>query len=207
MKIISCSGLHKITVIILHGFNQDISEMEYISNLINKECDFIRWVILEGKGMKWYDYYTQRDNHNRHDKINYTHFTQSCDYLKKTIHDELKLIQSDNLYLVGISQGGTICINTAINLNCRLGGTICIDTIFLSDYMSDVSFFQQVFFALISTKDKVYNPNFQTICYNFLRFLGNEIHITKRDTQHCKNTIEICNYIKDIFTEKLLKKL
>jgi hypothetical protein len=109
--------------------------------------------------------------------------------------------------LVGISQGGTICINTAINLNCRLGGTICIDTIFLSDYMSDVSFFQQVFFALISTKDKVYNPNFQTICYNFLRFLGNEIHITKRDTQHCKNTIEICNYIKDIFTEKLLKKL
>ena len=89
MKIISCSGLHKITVIILHGFNQDISEMEYISNLINEECDFIRCVILEGKGMKWYDYYTQRDNHNRHDKINYTHFTQSCDYLKKTKRNNL----------------------------------------------------------------------------------------------------------------------
>tara|TARA_B110000971_G_scaffold207274_1_gene231336 strand:- start:2071 stop:2697 length:627 start_codon:yes stop_codon:yes gene_type:complete len=208
MKIIHSSGVHKITVIILHGFNQDISEMEYISNLINKEHDLIKWVILEGEDMKWYDYYTYRDNHNRHDKINYDQFKYSCEYLKKIIQRELIDIDCNNLYLVGISQGGTICINTTIGLNCILGGTICIDTIFLSDYMSDISFVEQVFYVLISKKDTVYNPKFQNTCYNLLRFFGNKIHFTKRDAQHCESTTYICNYIKGILQKnKLLKKL
>ena len=206
MKIIHSSGIHKITIIILHGFNQNVTDIEYISNLINKEYNFIRWVILEGKSMKWYDYYTYRDNHNRHDKINYSQFNSSSGYLKKIIYKELSHVSSDNLYLTGFSQGGTICINTAIGLNCILGGTICIDTIFLSDYMSDNSFLQQVFYVLISKKDKVYNPKFQNTCYNLLGFFGNKIEFTKRDSGHCEDTVYICNYIKDILQKNNLLK-
>ena len=204
MKTIYCTGTHKITVIILHGYNQNVSDIEYMTDLI--DCAFIKWVILEGEYMKWYDYYTQRDNHYRHDKINYTQFIQSCEDLKKTINYELRSIKSKNLYLAGISQGGTVCINTAINLNVSLGGIICIDTIFLSDYMSDISFIKQTFYALISTKDKVYNPNFQNMCYDIIRFLGNEIYITKRTKEHCKDTIEICNYIYSILQKNNLLK-
>tara|TARA_B110001450_G_scaffold251814_1_gene272467 strand:+ start:1400 stop:2029 length:630 start_codon:yes stop_codon:yes gene_type:complete len=206
MKTIYHPEIHKITVIFLHGFNQGVSDVEYMTGLIH--CDAVRWVIMEGKNMKWYNYYTQRDNHNRHDKINYTQFTQSCEYLKKTIECEIGYIEPHNLYLIGTSQGGTVCINTAINLNVSLGGVICIDTIFLTDYMSDISFVKQVFYVLISTKDKVYNPNFQNVCYDMLRFLGNDIYITKRTKEHTEDTPEICNYINNILQKnKLLKNL
>tara|TARA_B110000977_G_scaffold116766_1_gene150835 strand:+ start:8673 stop:9299 length:627 start_codon:yes stop_codon:yes gene_type:complete len=206
MKKVYYPKIHETTVIILHGLNQNVYEIDDMINLIN--CDNIKWVILQSKNNSWYQYYTQRDNHNRHDKINYNQFKSSCDYLIKTINHELKYTSPSNLYLIGISQGGTICINVAINLKYTLGGIICIDTIFLSDYMSDISFLQQTFYALISSKDIIYNPNFQIICYDFIRFLGNKIHITKRNKHHCEDKIEICNYICNILQKnKLLKNL
>jgi|TARA_B110001450_G_scaffold252054_1_gene273107 predicted esterase len=205
MKTISCSGKHGATVIILHGLYQDTKEISWMINKIN--CDFIKWIILEGKSLKWYNYYTQRDNHYRHDKINYRQFTHSCRCLKNTIKRELRYIASKNLYIVGISQGGTVCINTALSLKFNLGGVICIDTIFLSDYMSDVSFFKQKFYILISSNDKIYNPNFQKICYNLLRFFGNEINVTERNKKHCEDMKEICNYIHFVLQKNnLLKK-
>ena len=78
MKIIPCSGNHAFTVIILHGLYQETLEIECMIKIVN--CDFIKWIILEGKGTKWYNYYTQRDNHRRHDKINYNQFNCSCKY-------------------------------------------------------------------------------------------------------------------------------
>ena len=72
----------------------------------------------------------------------------------------------------------------------------------VSDYISDISFLKQKFNILISSKDKIYNPNFQKICYNLLRFFGNEINITQRNKKHCEDIPEICNYIHTIFTEK-----
>lgn len=159
MKIIPCSGNHAFTVIILHGLYQNTKEISWMINKIN--CEFIKWIILEGKSLKWYNYYTQRNNHNRHDKINYTQFTNSCKYLKKNVNRELRYIPSEKIYLLGISQGGTVCINTTLSLKIKLGGIICIDTIFLSDYISDISFLKQKFNILISSKDKIYNPKFQ----------------------------------------------
>lgn len=200
MKIIPCSGNHIFTVIILHGLYQETLEIEYMIKIVN--CDFIKWIILEGKGTKWYNYYTQRDNHHRHDKINYTQFKCSCRYLKMIIKRELRYIPSEKLYIVGISQGGTVCINTALSLKIKLGGIICIDTIFLSDYISDIFFIKQKFNILISSKDKIYNPNFQKNCYDLLRFFGNEIQITERNKKHCEDIPEICDYIHSIFTEK-----
>lgn len=200
MKIIPCTGTHKFTVIILHGLYQDTLEIKSMIEKIN--CDFIKWVILEGRNKKWYNYYTYRDNQRRHDKINYIQFKYSCCFLEKSIKRELRYIPSEKLYILGISQGGTVCINTALSLKFKLGGIICIDTIFLSDYMSDISFLKQKFNILISLKDKIYNPNFQKNCYDLLRFFGNEIHITERNKKHCEDISEICEYIQSIFTEK-----
>lgn len=200
MKIIQCPGNHKFTVVILHGLYQDTLEIHSMIKKINNI--FIKWIILEGRQAKWYSYYTQRDNHLRHDKINYNQFKCSCRYLERVIKDELRYIPSEKLYILGISQGGTICINTALSLKFKLGGIICIDTIFLSDYMSDIFFLKQKFHVLISSKDKVYNPNFQKNCYDLLRFFGNEINITERNKKHCEDMSEICDYIQSVFTEK-----
>lgn len=200
MKIIRCSENHTTTVIILHGLYQDTLEIESMIKMIDR--DFIKWVILEGRGTKWYNYYTQRDNHQRHDKINYNQFKYSCCFLERTIKRELRFIPSEKLYILGISQGGTVCINTALNLKIKLGGIICIDTIFLSDYISDISFLRQVFHILISRRDRIYNPNFQKNCYDLLRFFGNEINVTERNKKHCEDIPEICDYIHSIFTKK-----
>jgi predicted esterase len=200
MKIIPCSGNHTFTVIILHGLYQDTIEIESMIRSINR--DFIKWIILEGRGTKWYSYYTQRDNHQRHDKINYIQFTRSCSCLKKIVKQELRYTPRENLYMLGISQGGTVCINTALSLKIKLGGIICIDTIFLSDYISDISFLRQKFIVLISSKDKIYNPNFQKNCYDLLRFFGNDIIVTERNKKHCEDISEICDYIQTIFTKK-----
>ena len=200
MKIIPCSGNHAFTVIILHGLYQDTIEIESMIRSINR--DFIKWIILEGRGTKWYSYYTQRDNHRRHDKINYAQFMRSCSCLKKIVKQELRYTPRENLYMLGISQGGTVCINTALSLKIKLGGIICIDTIFLSDYISDISFLRQKFIVLISSKDKIYNPNFQKNCYDLLRFFGNDIIVTERNKKHCEDISEICDYIQTIFTKK-----
>jgi predicted esterase len=200
MKIIPCSGNHKFTVIILHGLYQDPLEIYLMIKRIN--CDFIKWVILKGRNKKWYSYYTQRDNHRRHDKINYNQFKYSCRFLENAIKRELRYIPSEKLYALGISQGGTVCINTALSLKIKLGGIICVDTIFLSDYTSDIFFLKQTFHVLISLRDRIYNPDFQKNCYDLLRFFGNEIHITERNKKHCEDASEICDYIQSIFTEK-----
>ena len=204
MKIIPCSGKHTSTIIILHGLYQDTLEIQSMINRI--DCNFIKWIILEGRGTKWYDYYTQRDNHKRHDKINYRQFMRSCNCLKKIVTRELKYISSKNIYMAGISQGGTVCINTSLNLKFKLGGIICIDTIFLSDYMSDISFLKQTFYILISSKDKIYNPNFQKMCYDLLRFFGNTLYITQRSKKHCEDKAEICDYIYSILQKNNLLK-
>jgi predicted esterase len=200
MKIINCSKNHTTTVIILHGLYQDILEIESMIKMIDR--DSVKWIILEGKGTKWYNYYTQRDNHRRHDKINYNQFKYSCCFLERAIKRELRYIPSEKLYILGISQGGTVCINTALNLKIKLGGIICIDTIFLSDYISDISFLRQIFHILISRRDRIYNPNFQKNCYDLLRFFGNEINVTERNKEHCEDIPEICDYIHSIFTKK-----
>jgi len=99
-----------------------------------------------------------------------------------------------------------VCINTALNLKFKLGGIICIDTIFLSDYISDISFLNQKFYILISSKDKIYNPNFQKNCYDLLRFFGNTIDITERNKKHCEDPREICNYIQSFLQKNNLLK-
>ncbi len=200
MKTIPCLGKHSITIIILHGFNQSVADMECIYKPINEVYDCIKYLILESKENKWYDYYTQRDNHNRHDKINYRQFLNSCDELSNIISNECNYIQPQNIYLLGISQGGTVCINTSISLTFKIGGTICIDTIFLTDYIKDISFINQTFYTMISKKDKIYNPDFQISCYDLLKFYGNGVYIFKRNKEHCKDMYEICDYIKYIFT-------
>jgi predicted esterase len=200
MKIIPCSGNHTTSVIILHGLYQDTKQIQWMIKRINR--DFIKWIILEGRGAKWYSYYTQRDNHRRHDKINYDQFKYSCGCLEKTVKREMRYVPSENLYILGISQGGTVCINTALSLKIKLGGIICIDTIFLSDYIFDISFLKQKFNILISSKDVIYNPNFQKNCYDLLRFFGNDIYVTERNKKHCEDLEEICDYIQSIFTKK-----
>lgn len=197
------------TIIILHGMHQDLSDIKYITTGFDKNKTKI--VILKGnnsckKGLSWYTYYTYKNNYMSHDRINTKHYNFSTKRLIEKIKTESKLIDPENIHIIGISQGGTICINAVMHLNFKIGSIFCIDTIFFSDYINYGFPIRQNFIALISKSDKIYNPNLQIECYDLLRFFGNDVKIFKRNSSHCENIKEIKKFITDFLQKnKLLK--
>lgn len=210
LKTINSSDAHKETIIILHGMNQDVNDILYIINQIkcNNKGKFTKFIIPiaekmniiwpDGKKEKcnsWYNYFTRYDNLIKHDIINFIEFEKNTGEIVNLINQESKIISPDCISLIGISQGGTICINTALNLNIKIKNIICIDTIFLHTYYKYTSFKLQNFKILISNKDEIYNPAFQRHCYSLLKSYKHQVNIFTRDNYHCENSNSIAKFI------------
>ena len=145
IKIINQQKKHIQTVIILHGMNQYINYILYIANkmkiknpntkIIIPVADKINIIWPDGKQEKcisWYNYFTRYDNLIKHDIINRIEFEENTNKITSLIDNESKLISPEMISLIGISQGGTICINAALNINYKIKTIMCIDTIFLT---------------------------------------------------------------------------
>ena len=210
LKIINSEGVHHETIIILHGMNQDIKDILYIVKQIksNKNCKFIKFIIPVAKKMNilwpdgkkekcnsWYNYFTRYDNLIKHDIINSVEFENNTNEVVNLINEEAKIISPKCIYLIGISQGGTICINAGLNLKFKIKNIICIDTIFLHTYYKYTPFKLQSFKVLISCKDEIYNPMFQRHCYSLLKSYKHEVNIFTRDNYHCENSDSILKFI------------
>ena len=210
VKIIDSDSMHQNTIIILHGMNQDVNDILYIIDKIKskEKLKFTKFIIPiaekmniiwpDGKKEKcnsWYNYFTRYDNLIKHDIINSIEFEKNTDEIVKLINEEAKLISPDCISLIGISQGGTICINSGLNLKFKIKNIICIDTIFLHTYYKFTPFKLQNFKILISTKDEIYNPTFQRYCYSLLKSYKHEVNIFTRDNYHCENSDSIAKFI------------
>tara|TARA_B100001142_G_C14065322_1_gene551311 strand:- start:9 stop:659 length:651 start_codon:yes stop_codon:yes gene_type:complete len=209
-KTINSDSVHTKTVIILHGMNQDVNDMLYIINKIKskKNGKFIKFIIPiaekmniiwpDGKKEKcssWYNYFTRYDNLIKHDIINSIEFQKNTEEIIDLINQESKIVHPEFISLIGLSQGGTICINVALNLKYKIENIICIDTIFLHTYYKYTPFKLQCFKVLISNKDEIYNPMFQKYCYSLLKSYKNEVDIFTRDNYHCENSDSIAKFI------------
>lgn len=199
---------HRQTIIILHGMNQDIDDITYIVDKINSKTRGIKFIIPVAEEMKiswtggeieecisWYNYYTRYDNLIKHDVINFTEFDENTDKIVDIIKQESKIISPDMISMIGISQGGTICINAALKLKFKIKNIKCIDTIFLHTYYKYKKRLGQNFQVLQSKKDEIYNPSFQNRCYSLLRSYNNTVKIHTRNNFHCENTDSIIRYI------------
>lgn len=199
---------HYQTIIILHGMNQDIDDIMYIVNKIKSKKIGTKFIIPIAKKMKivwsdgkieecisWYNYFTRYDNLNKHDIINFLEFNENTDKIVDIINEESKIISPEMISLIGISQGGTICINAALKLKFKIKNIKCIDTIFLHTYYKYKKAPSQHFQVLQSKKDEIYNPSFQNHCYSLLRSYNNIVKIHIRDNFHCENTDSIIRYI------------
>lgn len=198
---------HKRTFIILHGMNQGISDIEYIVKNINKSYDDSLFIILIAKKMdinwpsgieknlsSWYNYYTRNDDLFIHDNINTKQFRTITDEVVKIINKEHSLNKKD-IHLVGISQGGTIAINSSIKLKFKIKNVICIDTIFMNNYTKNRLNVSQNFRVLQSKYDDVYNIIFQDKCYYLLSEKGHNVIKTIRDKGHCEDLNYISRFI------------
>ena len=199
---------HYQTIIILHGMNQDISDILYIVKKIKNKKIGIKFIIPLAEKMKiiwpngeieeclsWYNYFTRYDNLIKHDIINFIQFEENTDRVVDIINQESKIISPEMISLIGISQGGTICINAALKLNFKIKNIKCIDTIFLHSYYKYKKGPSQYFQVLQSKKDDIYNPSFQNHCYSLLRSYDNIVKIQSRDNFHCENIDSIIRYI------------
>lgn len=206
--IIKPENKHVETMIILHGMNQDINDIHFIINKIKKNKSGIKFIIPVAKKMtidwpsgseknclSWYNYFTRYDNLIKHDIIDLIQFEDATKFVTDIINKESKLIEHSMITLIGISQGGTVCINAALRLNFKIKNIKCIDTIFLHNYYKYRECKSQVFQVLQSRYDVIYNPFFQKYCYNLLKSYNNEVNLFYRNRGHCENLDSIARFI------------
>lgn len=202
---------HIRTIILLHGMNQDVSEMISITKYINKYKKGNKFIIPvadnidiswpDGKETNissWYNYFTRYDNKVKHDILDSIQLKNNTSKLVNIIKTESKIIDPNKITLIGISQGGTVCINAALMLDFKIKNIICIDTIFLHSYF-DYKFFKnnvyQDFKVFQSSNDDIYNPYFQNYCYDIIKQYNNTIEKKVFKLSHCENIIIISKFI------------
>lgn len=211
VKIINPEFTHLKTVIFLHSLNQSIDEINNIIEYIKYKKRGVKFIIPSDKinlvwpnGIKdkvngWYNYYTWNNNLSKHDSICLDTFNKSSDYVKKIIINEAKLINPEKIFVVGISQGGTIAIDACLKLPFRIKKVICIDTIFMDCYFEG-NYSRQTFTVFQSIGDEVYNPVFQDACYKKLINKKCKVIKHKYNFSHTENVEFISQFINSNIT-------
>jgi predicted esterase len=195
--------------ILLHGMNQEPKELVDMCKNINNTIKFIipeasriniNWPEgIEENVRSWYNYYTRKDNIHEHDIIDQKHFDINTRNIINIIEKESGSISPDKITLSGISQGGTVAINSALKLKFKIKQVLCIDTIFLNSYFDYKLFseaIRQDFKVFQSSNDKVYNPKFQDYTYNIL--IKRKYNLEKKAyiLEHCQDINVIKKFIK-----------
>jgi|TARA_B110000208_G_scaffold27660_1_gene36181 predicted esterase len=198
---------HLKTVIFLHSLNQSQTEIHHITNCLKTEKRGLKIIIPHAdeidiswsngiceKVNSWYNYYTWNDNLYKHDSINIKQFCYNSSIIKNLIEKEAEIIDPQKIFVIGMSQGGTIAIDTCLKLSFRIKKVICIDTIFLDTYFEG-NYSKQTFTIFQSIKDKVYNPIFQDMCYKKLTDNNCKVIKNKYNYFHTENLSFILKFI------------
>ena len=124
----------------------------------------------------WYDYYTQYDGQFEIDNISIEQFDEQSRRIKNIILDESKIINKKNIFLLGVSQGGTLIFNILNLLNFTIGGIIGIDTIYMHKYINLQKSLTPIF-IYSHYYDEIYPYKFQINC---LSIIENKCNIKKK---------------------------
>ena len=198
-KIIYPSYEHKYSVILLHGMD---SAPKYFDNLIdylssNHIYSHIltntKFIFPEAPIMNinfpnntlvnvnsWYNYYTRYDNLNKIDLINTLDFRYQTIRILNIILSEYMLLKGNNknIYIGGISQGGTIAYNLLSFLPFNIGGLISIKSIFMYKYTKLKKYnIKSRIYMFNAEDDEVYNSELQNNCIKRLKNIGYKINL------------------------------
>jgi len=205
---------HLYTIIILHGMFQTNKSLFSTANAIqdyNKNIKIIlpnapkrtiSWDnIRENNVSSWYDYYTRRDGEMKHDEINLYHFKEQTNRIYNIIDQERKIISNKKIIIAGISQGGTLAFNVALNCKYLLGGMIGIHTILMDNIISQQNTQKIPIYLFSGENDSIYNIKLQQNSIYPSTKITN--WFIEKNLEHCQksnNEIEfILNSISDIY--------
>ena len=176
---------HHYSFIMLHPM---FSNSEYFNNFIEyfskiNNFQHIKFILPESPIMNidypnnkhynaksWYNYYTCYNNISKVDDINLNDFVEQSNRIKNIIINEAILLKNFNkIFIIGISQGGTLLFNILNNLPRNIGGLFCIKSIYMEKYIKLVNNKNTPIFIFSGKLDNIYNINFQKKTFIILK--------------------------------------
>ena len=177
---------HKYTFIMLHPMFSDSTYFnDYIEYFKNNSsiANSIKFILPESPVMdvdypnnkqynvkSWYNYYTCYNNLNKLDKINSSEFLLQTQKIVTIINNEATHLKTyKNIFILGVSQGGTLLFNILKLLPESIGGLFCIKSLYMYNYIHLKTNNATPMFFFSGNKDSVYNLAFQIKCSKLLK--------------------------------------
>ena len=169
----------------LHPMGSDSSYfdeyIEYIKNN-NKIYNKINFILPESPIMdvdypnnkqynvkSWFNYYTYNNNIDIIDEISVKDYNLACNSIITIINREATILGSyKRIFLLGVSQGGTLLFNILNKLEKPLGGLFCIKSLYMYKYVKLTKNTCTPLYFYSGNKDEVYNLEFQQSCSKLL---------------------------------------
>ena len=176
---------HHYSFIMLHPMfsNSDYFNnfIEYFSKLDNFQN--IKFILPESPIMNidypnnkhynaksWYNYYTCYNNISKVDDIDLNDFVEQSNRIKNIIINEAILLKNfNNIFIIGISQGGTLLFNILNKLPTNIGGLFCIKSIYMDKYIRLRNNKNTPIFIFSGNLDNIYNIKFQKKTFKILK--------------------------------------
>ena len=177
---------HKYTFIMLHPMYSDATyfndHIDYFRKVNSSLTNSVKFILPQSPVMdidypnnkqynikSWYNYYTCYNNLNKLDKINVSHFNLQTKKIVAIINNEAAVLKSyAKLFVIGVSQGGTLLFNILKFLPQPLGGLFCIKSLYMYKYIHLKINNSTPLFFYSGNKDNVYNLEFQKKCAKML---------------------------------------
>jgi predicted esterase len=117
----------------------------------------------------WYNYYSCYNNLNKVDKISIDDFNEQTSRLVNIINSEAAILKSyKSIFIIGVSQGGTLLFNILNKLPNPLGGLFCIKSLYMYKYIRLRKNRTTPLFFYSGTNDEIYNLEYQKKCSKLL---------------------------------------
>ena len=207
--IINSNKKHKYTFIMLHPMCSDATYFNDYITYFKNNCiiaNTIKFILPQSPLMdvdypnnkqycvrSWYNYYSCYNNLNKVDKINIQDFNKQTSRLVSIINSEATILNSyKSIFIIGVSQGGTLLFNILNKLPNPLGGLFCIKSLYMYRYIKLRKNRATPLFFFSGTKDEVYNLEYQKKCSQLLerkyklvwKIITNLDHYTKTKEEY-----------------------
>ena len=196
----------------LHPMGSDSSYfdeyIEYIKNN-NKIYNKINFILPESPIMdvdypnnkqynvkSWFNYYTY--NNNIIDEISVKDYNLACNSIITIINREATILGSyKRIFLLGVSQGGTLLFNILNKLEKPLGGLFCIKSLYMYKYVKLTKNTCTPLYFYSGNKDEVYNLEFQQSCSKLLEKKYKVTWTIINDLNHHEKRIDEYKFVLD----------
>ena len=191
-EIVHPTKTHLITFIMLHPMQCDAT---YFADLVNcfaqdpLYSDTIKFIFPNAPTINidypgnpllhvksWYNYYTCNNGIDKLDEIDESQLDEQTNLIVKIVKTEAKLLGNyRNIFLGGVSQGGTLIFNILYKLQESIGGLFYIKSIYMDNDLKSTRYnkIQKTPIYIYSgANDEIYSLAFQKKCFKKLSRLG-----------------------------------